>query len=96
MRRHYVSAAKALGIRNSEDGNRIVLGAASDIDKASTTQGFVPGTPAANLSESFRYTELSNGISLIQWITRYKKEEDKKGKCPIVPPKFKWRVYYNL
>ena len=43
-------------MRDSDDGNGIVVGAASDVAKTSTTQGFVPGTPAANLSESIRYT----------------------------------------
>jgi len=57
LRRHYVSAAKALGMRDASDGNGIVAGAISSPGKAC---GFVPGTPAANLSESIRYSESSN------------------------------------
>lgn len=60
LRRHYVSAAKALGMRDADDGNGIVAGAVSESEKASAAQGFSLGTPATNLSESIRHTESSN------------------------------------
>jgi len=58
LRRHYVSAARALGMRDASDGNGIVAGNISSPGKGG---GFVTGTPATNLlSESIRYTESSN------------------------------------
>jgi len=60
LRRHYVSAAKALGMYDCTGGNGIKVGNDSDPTKLDSTEGLALDTPGTPLDNSIRRHETAN------------------------------------